>query len=139
MRCVHDAPPALDFILAIDFRDNLFVIGKEYHISPLFDERGSLIASFAAQLELVAVKSSRLIRQLKFADQAVRRDDDIHTTRIDGGQRLEHLAKFFFDVDVALAVSEILDTAFGVLLADVGFAKPLHPISSVDNERLDCR
>ena len=137
---IHHTPPALDFVLAINLRHNLLVIGEQYAVSPFLEKCSAVIARLVSELQLVAVIGSHFVRTLKLADNAMRRNHNINSCLIGFAELVQHPPEFFLGVCIPLAIPEVLDA---VLL--VGFQKIinlhlLRPVRCVEDQRLaKCR
>lgn len=116
MSGIHHTPPALDFILAVDFRHDFLVIGEQYAVSPFFEQCSAMIAGLIPQLQLIAVIGSHFIWTFKLANNAMGRDYDIDSCLISFAELIQDTSKLFFGVGIAFAIAKVLDAFFAPFL-----------------------
>ena len=139
VRRVHDPLAcALGFVftlyspLAVNIDDDGLIVGKQHHISPLFDHRRCLFLQF----ELPAIVGSQLIRLFKLTHLGMGCHDDIDPGSDDVLQRIEQLAEFLGQVGISLTPAGVLDAAPVFLSADLLDAHLLSPVCGIDHQRL---
>ena len=139
---IHDAPASLCLILAflrtlaVHVDDHRLVVAEKHHVGPFLQDRSALLR----ELQLPAVIRAQLVRLFKLPHLSMGRDDHIDAAFPDIRQKIEKLPEGFFDVGVALAISEVLDPFDLPGGADMLNTELLRPVSRVDHERLTgCR
>ena len=123
------------FAVLVNRYRNSLVVCEKHHISPFFNKRRYKIGCLLAELQLPAVITSEFIGLFKLSEDSVSCKYNVNSGFDNIFKQIKEPAELFLFVYIAVAVTEILDTLFVVLIADRLDAKLFRPVYRINYKR----